>query len=505
MGRFVLGPNLHLETVPSASVTDAPFSALSSVGGSWTSSGQPIYSQASNMVEGTLHTLGEGVLSSNVPLPSSTVSAGPPQDATLAPEDDDTGSSSNSDSEESGSESDDEMSDNEGSDSSAEEAEDDTTKTTQPPPSLAPGTSTGSSALSSALFFGGDDSFSFHGEDNRGFFNDEDFLSRLQDSVVGDSASKGGSVGDLSRDPPSESHWSRLFQTADTQSDSTGKDRGSVLEQMDSQMQQFLSIVPASSSSEVALVTPTPATSNVTLATSTVQPHNVSSSITASANSSAARSVLSHQHSLDSASRSTSGKKRKLERQTSLNQDSSLSKFQPPARKTPRTSNVRRRGSSLSCFSVSSDSSCSSSESSDEQSDAEQSPAHPTSEWTQSSNPPLTSTDSSINFESSLPSSTTPVPPSFMSSVTTSSVATPHQVVTPKAPPPFHGDSSAAPPHQRQLEAGELEDEEADDKWEEGEIASEVESLWIKIPLVKVNLQRERKPKVMHGTTSSLQ
>ena len=497
MGQFVLGTNVNLETAMSVPIADAPFSALGSMEGNWNNSSQPIYSQASNMVEGSSGALVEGALTSNVPLPSATTTADRSQDTATANEEEDMGSSSNSDSDESGSESDDEMSENEGSDSSAEEeAEDNMAKTTQPLPSLAPRTPTGSSGLSSAQFFGGEESLSFQGESDRGFFNDDDFLSRLQNSMVDDSVTKGGSVGDMSCDPASKGHWSRSFQTADIRSDNTGhvgKERGSVL---DSQLQQLASITPASSNSEVALVNPTPAISNVTSTTSTVQPHSVTPSIVALANSSASHSVLSHQHSLDSASRSTGGKKRKLERQTSLNQDSSSSKFQPHARKTPRTSNVRRRGSSLSCFSVSSDSSESSSESSDEQSEAERSPAPPTSEWIQSFNPPL---DSSTNFASSLPSSTTPVPPSFTSSVTTSSVTTSHQAVTPKQPPPFQGSSSAAPPQQRQLEAGELEDEETEDKWEEGEIASEIENLWVKIPLVKVNFQRERKPKVINA------
>jgi hypothetical protein len=45
------------------------------------------------------------------------------------------------------------------------------------------------------------------------------------------------------------------------------------------------------------------------------------------------------------------------------------------------------------------------------------------------------------------------------------------------------------------LEAGELEDEDVEERWEEGEIGSEVESLWVKIPLVKVDFHREQKPK----------
>ena len=493
-----------LDTVSSASVTSTSFFASGTESGSgWSSSNQPIYSQASTALDGTSRALLEGTHSSNVPLSSTGVTADPPQD--VGTEDDDMGSSSNSDSDESGSESDDEMSD-EGGDSSAEEeeeVEDHSTKTTQPLQGLAPGMSTGSSGLSSALFFGGDDSFSFQGETYRGFFNDDDFLSRLQSSMVGDSVPKGGDVGVMSRDPMSEGRWLQSFQAGDTQSNSTGTDGANVLEQVGSQLQQLASITPAPSSSDGVSGNPTHS-SNVASATSAnaaVQSNNVITSITTSATSSAARSVLSHQHSLDSASHSVGGKKRKLERQTSLNQDSSMSKLQPPARKTPRTSGVRRRESSLSCFSVSSDSSSSSSESSDEQSNAEQSPVPPTSEWTQPFKPvfpQLTATDPSASSLPSIPpsSSTTSVPPSFTSSVATSSVTTAHQVVTPKAHPPSPTSSSAAPPQQQQLEAGELEDEDVEERWEEGEIGSEVESLWVKIPLVKVDFHREQKPKV---------
>ena len=438
-GGFVLAPNMQPQTSVTGSVSS--FGSLSGT--------HPIYSQAPL-------TQTQAEVSGGVPpsVPTATSLDSAAQDVEMS-----------SSSDESGSESDDEQSDSD--EQSEEEGEDKKAVLKLPLKTDTAKLSTGSS-VSSAPFFSGDDSFFFRGDHSGGFFGDE-LISRLQ----------GGAEEEAGNDPHdlgSEGHWLAQLQTlqpapeekkssAFTAYNQFDKDRDNTLESqqvpaMLPQEEHPTMFPPVPTNSENLSGTPIPPVSSVDA------PHQTPAPLTSLAMGSSSR-PLSHQHSLDDSGRT--GKKRKLERQSSLADDPTL-RLQPLARKTPRISAnpKRRRDSSLSSFSVSSVSSSDSSDSSDEQSETEE-------PQTLTSNP--------------VPNPAHSFPPSSTPSATSIPRQAPQDTVVQKAPLLRNRSTS-------QLEAGELEDEEVEEKQEEGEIVTEVKSLWVKIPLEKVDFQREQKPKV---------
>ena len=383
------------------------------------------------------------------------------------------GSESDREGGESGSESDDESSDGEedsdSSSSSGDEGED------QPhphPPShhlLEKPTAKSSvgSSVSSAPFFSSDDNFSFQGG---GFFNDEDFLSRLQANNESTEMEVDG-VGGLTHERRNSLAYADELQPAllDGQPSLDVGMSGVAGEQLPPQVtvpptQQEKPVNPVSSDAAAAL------TSGIT------QPQIDGAAATggASATAMVTPSRITTQLSLDSVSQ-TAGKKRKLERQSSAGAD--LAPLPPPARKTPRTGGTAprvRRHSSLSSFSVSSDSSSGSSDSSgDEDSDAEEdSKSHPSTVHP-SSTPP-----SSLSHTSTGPSTSGVFAQSSQQHTATV------QLINNRR------GSIVAPLQQGGLEAGELEEDEVEGDW------MEIESLWVKISLQKVDFQKEQKPKV---------
>ena len=430
LGGFVLAPNMQPQTVTGT------VSSFGSLSGS-----HPIYSQAPLMAT-------QAEVSGGVPLsvPTAISQDAAAQDAEMS-----------SSSDESGSESDDEQSDSD-EQSSAEEEEDKKALLKIPLKKDTAKLSTGSS-VSSAPFFSGDDRFFFQGGNSGGFFGD-DLISGLQGGAEEE-------AGNVPRDLGSEGHWLGQLQTlqpareeknsAFTAYTELDKDGDNTLESqqvatMPPQQEQPTTFPLVPTNSENLSGTLIPPVSSIDT------PHETPALLTSLGPSSR---PLSHQHSLDDSGRP--GRKRKLERQSSLADNPTL-RLQSLAQKTPRISSKRRRDSSLSSFSVSSVSSSDSSESSDEQSETEQ--------------PQPLASHSVLNPARSFPSSST----------SSSSV--------PRQPPQDMVIQKALLVRNRstsQLEAGELEDEEVE---EEGEIVAEVKSLWVKIPLEKVDFQREQKPKV---------
>lgn len=429
LGGFVLAPNMQPQTVTGT------VSSFGSLSGS-----HPIYSQAPLMAT-------QAEVSGGVPLsvPTAISQDAAAQDAEMS-----------SSSDESGSESDDEQSDSD-EQSSAEEEEDKKALLKIPLKKDTAKLSTGSS-VSSAPFFSGDDRFFFQGGNSGGFFGD-DLISGLQGGAEEE-------AGNVPRDLGSEGHWLGQLQTlqpareeknsAFTAYTELDKDGDNTLESqqvatMPPQQEQPTTFPLVPTNSENLSGTLIPPVSSIDT------PHETPALLTSLGPSSR---PLSHQHSLDDSGRP--GRKRKLERQSSLADNPTL-RLQSLAQKTPRISSKRRRDSSLSSFSVSSVSSSDSSESSDEQSETEQ--------------PQPLASHSVLNPARSFPSSST----------SSSSV--------PRQPPQDMVIQKALLVRNRstsQLEAGELEDEEVE---EEGEIVAEVKSLWVKIPLEKVDFQREQKPK----------
>lgn len=430
LGGFVLASNM--QPLTSATGTVSSFGSFSG--------GNPIYSQAATA--SLMHAPEE--VSAGVPPSVPTVTR---QDITVQ----EVEMSSSSD--ESGSESDDEQSDSDEQSSAEEEEEDKKALLKLPLTKDAAKLSTGSS-VSSAPFFSGDDTFFFQGGNSGGFFGD-DLMSRLQGGAEEE-------VGNVPHGLGSEGHWLQGLHPAPDEkmfaaSNQLDGDRTQQMVALPPQQEQPTSFPPVPPNSENLTRTPIPPASSINT------PHQTPATLNSLPTGPSSRpTVLPHQHSLDDSGRT--GKKRKLERQSSLAESPSL-RLQPLARKTPRIS-TQRRDSSLSSFSVSSVSSSDSSESSDEQSDAE----HPQ---------PLVS--------DIIPTSVPPFPPSSTSSATSLPSHPPQDTVVQKA---------LVVRSTSQLEAGELEDEEVEEKWEEGEIVTEVRSLWVKIPLEKVDFQREQKPKV---------
>lgn len=429
LGGFVIASNMQ----PQTSVTGT-VSSFGSLSGS-----HPIYSQAPL-------TQTQAEVSGGVPLSMPTVTS---QDAAAQ----DVEMSSSSD--ESGSESDDEQSD---SDEQSEEEEDKKAVLKLPLKKDTAKLSTGSS-VSSAPFFSGDDSFFFRGDNSGGFFGDE-LISQLQ----------GGAEEEATHNLGSEGHWlAQTLQPASEEKKSSAftaysqfdMDRDNTLESqqvatMPPQQEQPTTFPPVPTNSENLSGSPFPPVSSIDA------PHQTPAPLTSLPVDPSSR-PLSHQHSLDDSGRT--GKKRKLEHQSSLTDNPTL-RLQSLARKTPRisTNSKRRRDSSLSSFSVSSVSSSDSSDSSDEQSETEQPQSlasHPAPNPTHSFSPSSTPSATSVPRQAS------------------------QDTVVQKAPLDRSRSTS-------QLEAGELEDEEVEEKWEEGEIVT----LWVKIPLEKVDFQREQKPKV---------
>ena len=474
LGTSVMSPQVALTTSMAAN-PPSPLSLFSAT------SGPPIYSQPSSSAVDHSTVVEETMAFAGFP-PIPPVSHEDPT-TTIAGGVADS-SSSESEGEESGSESDNEMSDNdeegESSSSGEEEEEDDANKTITSHPQAGEQTahkpSAGSSVSLSQLFIG-DDSFSFQGG---GFFNDEDFLSRLQGDVGGQ-AQRGESDA---RDTASESRWFEQFQPTTAATEEGDTSSGPVPVNFGGPVSESLPMtVPLSQHLSSTVIPP----SAYAVETSALPPTSTADS-TQSHTTATASAILTHQHSLDATIRRMSGgKKRKLERQQSLDDaaDSSLKLLQPPARKTLR-STIRRRDSSRSSFSVSSDSSDSSD---DEQSDTEQplSPSNATSLPTLQNVLPISSSE-----VPSLPSQT----PSLHAN-----------------PPPPSGSLAPPPPSQRQLEAGELEEEEEEgeeegegegeeeeegegERWrrEETEGGDVLDRLWVKVPLEKI--EREQKPKV---------
>ena len=377
---------------------------------------------------------------------------------------------------ESGSESDDESSDGEedsdGSSSSGDEAEEKIHRdpSAQPPlletMAMAPKSSVGSS-ISSALFFSGDDSFSFQGG---GFFNDEDFLSRLQ-------AGAENTEMDMDDALPHEPGNSELQPTSlDLQQPVSGEGLGGEKSplQMTVPPTQLETFVSSDATLTTNSRTQPPAggvTATDTSATAMVTPSRVTTQV-----------------SLDTATSQSAGKKRKIERQSSLDAAADLAPLPPPARKTPRTigpASRVRRNSSLSSFSVSSDSSSGSSDSSgDESSDAEEE-EHPLNSVVHLFPPKLTV----LGHASS---STAPPSTSDVFSQNTAALPVHH---TANVQPLTNRRGSIVAPLQAGggLEAGEIEEEEMEGEWTDG---GTVESLWVKIPLQSVDVQKEQKPKV---------
>ena len=211
----------------------------------------------------------------------------------------------------------------------------------------------------------------------------------------------------------------------------------------------------------------------------------------------AAQSILSRQDSVIG----ISGRKRKLDRQSSF-----PGRLRVPSQKAPRLAPSAihprlRRESSLSSFSVSSESSSGSSDSSDDEGD-ESSAFAPQSfhRLPLSSSAPVSLAPSS--------SSSSSFQPVTSHSPTVSSLQAPQDPISVPggALPPGPPHSAVVRP-QHQLEAGELEEEEEGEE-EEGEEKEEGEreevgSLLVRIPLHKVVLSRERKPKACFSASSS--
>ena len=383
--------------------------------------------------------------------------------------------SSSDSGEDSGSESDDESSDLEDHSSDEEEAAHTITQ-----PSQESGVKHSSS---SSVSLAGDDTVLFHGESSIGFF-DPEFLSGFQENAT--KIESGGGGGEGGSNPVAEdSHW--LVQHQSFQSLPPA---GGVADFVDSAAHQrvedkaFSELQPTGGLSAPAFLHTAPISTSSSVSAASVMtsslPYPPDGGITHPSKELARRSsrggpipinathsILSQQGSLDS----ISGGKRKLKHQESLPRDITFD-LQPPAQKAPRTTlggtSPKRRESSLSSFSVSSESSSDSSDSSDEEEDAvptfaRQSPNHPPSSSAPSLlslNVPLTSTPAAL-----------PV-----------SVQPTHHVVAPLV-------RQGVVHPQQQLEAGELVE------GEEGEGEGEGEELWVKIPLHKVEHNRE-KPKV---------
>ncbi|CAI8039208.1 hypothetical protein GBAR_LOCUS21789 [Geodia barretti] len=488
-GGFVLGANL-LGGTQTSSEAENPSSShsLDFLGSSAnvTSGGVPVYSRASGEMKTTLleaHTDSLGfsgvasLTSSSAPVFATSLETAAVGEA----------SGSESDGEgaggESGSESDDESSDGEedsdGSSSSGDEGEEKINPTSQHPlletVAAVPKSSVGSS-VSSTAFFSGDDSFSFQGG---GFFNDEDFhfLSRLQAGA--ENAEMDMDDVDALSHEPSASFVSELQPgSLDVQSN-TDVEMGS------EKPPPEVNVPPTQQERPVNLVSSDSAlTSSTSNSRTQPQAGGVSMAGT-SATAMVTPSRITTQLSVDGATSQTAGKKRKLERQSSLVTASDLVPLPPPARKTPRTTSAAprvRRHSSLSSFSVSSDSSSSSSDSSgDEDSDADE--------------------DSKSRLSNSVVRLSSPQPStlSHTSSSSTSGITSQNAPSLPPASGPLLANrrgSIVAPLQQGGLEAGELEEEEMEGEWTEG---GRIESLLVKISLQTVDFQKEQKPKAKVG------
>ena len=517
---FVLGTNVQPQVAPSSVPGESIFS--SSFSGSLTA-GQPIYSQAA-AAAGEMHTrtVIPDIASLAHPLPAA--------EEHTPHHEEETASSSSESEDDIGSESDDESSDAE--DNSSDEEEDANEIGPRPTQGLTAKQSAGNSSVSSATIFTGDDPiFNFPEENSGGFFNGADFFYQLQGGSGRDS--KDGEGGEsISRDLSTEAHWltgetavaaganlpDQLGKAGEHRSESPLMAAFSSSQQQ--QQQHLASHAPLaanSTSSEILSGTQAPPSTTITTAITSITDSNnpvdqpFGSNTDRPIQIAATHSILSKQHSLNDSC--SSGKKRKLERQASLTQDPSSSSLssnlQPPARKALRVGSghrpVQRRDSSLSSYSVSSDSSSGSSDSSDEESETEDSPTFPVSP--QHTHSPKNPTFPSLPLL--LPTSTPSGPASYTSPPYLPPSASPtHQHH-------FHAGVQEAPPvlqgmfqPQRQLEAGELDEDEVEEGEEvereekKGEIGREVDSLWVKIPLQKVDLHREQKPKVLFVNTN---
>ena len=496
-GGFVLGTNvLNSHNSSTSSVVNQSVSTSSVVSSDVHFGAVPAYGRVSSGDTRNSQWVNE---EDPLLLPHSLPSHQDPAAAT-ARDDDPASSSSDSEEDESGGESDDEMSGDSSSSSSSEEEKDDEKKSEE---LSAPKTSTGGS-VSSAPFFSGEDAFSFQGGSYGGFFNDDDFISRLQGNM--DSAQTAGEAEGASQDPVSEGGWFHHTPSASDGGIQTNTKTDDLLQMPVALSQKVLSADQALSMSENF-----PENQNTSVASGT-QPQCELVAVTEAGNPRQPAS-LSHQLSLDTAMQIASGgKKRKLERQSSLTSDPFSAKLQPPARKTPRTtsSTVKQRGSSMSSMSVSSESSSESSDSSDdEQSDEEESLPVLSAE-TRTSSAALSLDPTSLSSAPSLQS----VP---FSSSSSSSTANLSSTAPTSHPPLLPALTTALPPsslidplpaQQSQLEAGELEDEEGEEgRWgREGASVSggQLENLWVKIPLEKVKFQREKKPKVRYISVHKL-
>ena len=483
IGRFVLSTNVlpggssthEFSDQTSSNVLNFP-SNTATVGAASENSALPIYTQAASgnttaVLEGNSESMGFPT----VPfLPSSSSVSVLPGSTEV----DDGASSSGSDGEgaESGSESDDESSDGEdeggSSSSSSEEEEEEGERPTASPAHLGSTSATkplvgGSSSVSSVPFFSAEDGFSFQEE---GFFNDDDFLSRLQDrpDTLGEPAGQGasgpGSVSGSQFDQIDSAPTHPLAASSITQ---------------DAGVEPMQVALPPN---QTERITAQPGSSGAASDSHRAhsQTHTDTALVEAPSTGDGHPGRLLTQKSLDSASRG--GKKRKLERQSSVG--ASHAPLQPPARKTPRTSGPvsRRRDSSISSFSVSSDSSSDSSSSSDDDSDVEDSK-------------PLPPTDTAGVSYSASAGPTLSLPPhatDHTAQNTPSSFT--HTQTANVQPVNNRRDSTVVPLQIGGLEAGELEEDEMEGEWVES--GGGVESLWVKISLQKVDFQREQKPKV---------
>ena len=465
MGGFVLGTNvLRSQSVSSATTDSASFFAAATDG--------IVYNQPpaiSDEVTPMLTDSEDTMLSGGFPV----VSVTGQEHAPSATVQEGGVSSSESEGEESGSESDDEMSEDEDSSSSGEEEEDGeggeeggpnsegrppNERLTAPKPSIG-----GSSSVLSAPFFSGDDSFSFQGGSYGGFFNDEDFLSGLQGNVEESQRVTTEGEERASMNPQAGStQWFSNMATGDTQTEASsraGRDGGTGDPEPTAvpPLQQGTIPHPPSSSSSTS-DNANPLLQSGGGAAADTKP---------SLESSSSVRTLPHQLSLDSGVSlrgNSGGKKRKLERQASLDDTEQQHpqpspRLQPPARKAPRTLSSapgRRRDSSVSSLSVSSDSSMDdSSDSSDEEQSDDKS--------TTLRHPPITQSPSSSLFHHQpplLPTLRCPFdhhnPPSPGPTVPPSPPSLPLSLPPPS---PTHY-RPPQPQRQQQLEAGELEEEE---------------------------------------------
>lgn len=523
MGGFVLGMNI-LQNQTTAKSFSGFLSGNDSLSDN---SVPPIYSQASIVGSEVAPSLTSGedtVLSMGFPVVD--VSGSVMAVATTGEASD--GSSSESEGEESGSESDDEMSDDGDSSSSEEEdvrREGDTTKdphSTGRPAVPAKPSIGGSSSVSSIPLLSGEDSLSFQEEIYGGFFNDDfnddDFMSRFQGNG-NETQTKGEDNSNPMSQDSSGSHWfqsatdNTLKEASGNLDNGCGGDVGSEPQPMviaPLQQEGLQSTSQASSSTDSLSIS----TLIDTPLTITDKSHNITpvSKVTASS------VILSHQNSLDtevSIRRESIGKKRKLERQASVGAEPTQpTKFQPPARKAPRTigsATARRRDSSISSFSVSSDSSSDSADSSDEHSDDKD---------TSLPNPSTSPHSKSFMYPPPplpLVSNTTTAQPStsVTSSPSSSAIFTSHppSLPTNTTIPPATNHSNSPPTSQQLLLPQRQQDlgtcavgEErstpaltGEDWTEEGGRSGgrgQLQSLWVKIPLQKIDFQKDQKPKV---------